>query len=267
MPPLPTNWREAGYTPGSDRKIKAEVDHASKVRDEVRLSSGDYIDLKAYEPAMRHLIDTYIRAEESEKISAFDDMSLIQLIVERGPDAAAALIKGVMKTDEAVAETIENNVRKLIINESPVDPAYYDKMSKLLDALIEQRRKGVVSYKEYLEKIAQLTKEATQPGGGPGATRLNVKTAAHRGAVQQSGQGRGSGAGGGRGGAQQPAMTAGKPAPSRPRRCGSPSGRFWSRRSTRRRRPARPASSSPAAPTLDAETTRILELAKHQNDY
>jgi type I restriction enzyme R subunit len=97
-------------------------------------------------------------------------MSLIQLIVERGPDAAAAKLKGVMKTDEAVAETIENNVRKLIINESPVDPAYYDKMSKLLDALIEQRRKGVVTYKEYLEKIAQLTKEATQPGGGPGAT-------------------------------------------------------------------------------------------------
>jgi type I restriction enzyme R subunit len=126
-------------------KIKAEVDHAIKVRDEVRLSSGDYIDLKAYEPAMRHLIDTYIRAEESEKISSFDDMSLIQLIVERGPDAAADALKGVMKTDEAVAETIENNVRKLIINESPVDPAYYDKMSKLLDALIEQRRKGVVT--------------------------------------------------------------------------------------------------------------------------
>jgi predicted metal-dependent hydrolase len=47
-----------------------------------------------------------------------------------------------------VAETIENNVRKLIINESPVDPAYYDKMSKLLDALIEQRRKGALAYKE-----------------------------------------------------------------------------------------------------------------------
>ncbi|MCK7580578.1 MAG: hypothetical protein MZV65_36325 [Chromatiales bacterium] len=41
-----------------------------------------------------------------------------------------------------MAETIENNVRKLIINESPVDPAYYEKMSKLLDALIEQRRQG-----------------------------------------------------------------------------------------------------------------------------
>ena len=171
---------EAGYKPDEIETIKAEVDHYSKVRDEVRLASGDYIDLKAYEPAMRHLIDTYIRAEESEKISAFDNMSLIQLIVERGPDAADAKLKGIMKTEEAVAETIENNVRKLIINESPVDPAYYDKMSKLLDALIELRRKGAVTYKEYLEKIAKLTQEATMPGGGPGGYPEGVKTAAQR---------------------------------------------------------------------------------------
>jgi len=171
---------EAGYKPDEIETIKTEVDHYSKVRDEVRLASGDYIDLKAYEPAMRHLIDTYIRAEESEKISAFDDMSLIQLIVERGPEAADAKLKGILKTEEAVAETIENNVRKLIINESPVDPAYYEKMSKLLDALIELRRKGVVSYKEYLEKIAKLTKDATMPGGGPGGYPAGVRTAAQR---------------------------------------------------------------------------------------
>ncbi len=77
----------AGYPSEEIERVKAEVDHYTKVRDEVKLASGDYIDLKAYEPAMRHLIDTYIRAEDSEKISAFDDMSLIQLIVERGPDA------------------------------------------------------------------------------------------------------------------------------------------------------------------------------------
>ncbi len=171
---------EAGYKPDEVEKIKTEVDHYSKVRDEVRLASGDYIDLKAYEPAMRHLIDTYIRAEESEKISAFDDMSLIQLIVERGPDVVDKKLKGMMKTEESVAETIENNVRKLIINESPVDPAYYEKMSKLLDALIELRRKGVVSYKEYLEKIAKLTKDATMPGGGPGGYPPEVRTAAQR---------------------------------------------------------------------------------------
>jgi type I restriction enzyme R subunit len=152
----------------------------AKVRDEVRLASGDYIDLKAYEPAMRHLIDTYIRAEESAKISAFDDLSLIQLIVERGPEAVDALPKGIRKSREAVAETIENNVRRLIINESPVDPAYYEKMSRLLDALIEQRRKGVLNYREYLEKIAKLTKDATMPGGRPGGYPASVRTAAQR---------------------------------------------------------------------------------------
>jgi hypothetical protein len=109
------------------------------------------------------------------------------------------LPKGIMKSEEAVAETIENNVRKLIINESPVDPAYYEKMSKLLDALIEQRRKGVVSYKEYLDKIAALTKEATTPGGKTGGIRKSVDTAAQAGAVQQPGQGRGAGVGGGQG--------------------------------------------------------------------
>jgi type I restriction enzyme R subunit len=136
------------------------------VRDEIRLASGDYLDLKMYEPAMRHLIDTYIRAEESEKISAFDDLSLIQLIVERGPEAVDALPKGIRSSHDAVAETIENNVRKLIINESPVDPAYYEKMSRLLEALIEQRRKGAIDYQRYLAEIAKLTKQATHPGSG-----------------------------------------------------------------------------------------------------
>ncbi|ADH86702.1 type I restriction endonuclease subunit R [Desulfurivibrio alkaliphilus] len=177
---LANELAEAGYQPQEIAKIKAEVDHYSKVSDAVRRNSGDYIDLKAYEPAMRYLIDTYIRAEESEKISAFDDLSLIQLIVERGPEAVEALPKGIRKSEEAVAETIENNVRKLIINESPVDPAYYEKMSKLLDALIEQRRKGVLSYKNYLEKIARLTRDATTPGGGPGGYPPGVKSAAQR---------------------------------------------------------------------------------------
>ena len=88
---------EAGYSQPRSTAIKTEVDHYEKVRDEVKLASGDYIDLKMYEPAMRHLIDTYIRAEESEKISAFDDMTLVQLIVERGADAVKALPEGIRK--------------------------------------------------------------------------------------------------------------------------------------------------------------------------
>jgi len=159
---------EAGYSTAHIALLRAETEHYSKARDEVKLSSGDYIDLKMYEPAMRHLIDTYIRSDESAKLSAFDDVSLIELIVERGAGAVDRLPAGIRGSEKAVAETIENNVRRLIVDESPVNPKYYDKMSELLDALIEQRRKGVVEYEQYLTAIADLTKRATTPGGGSG---------------------------------------------------------------------------------------------------
>ncbi|MBF8805584.1 type I restriction endonuclease subunit R [Pseudomonas asiatica] len=161
---LASELEEAGYSAQEIAELKTEVAHFTTVRDDVKLASGDYIDLKAYEPDMRFLIDTYIRAEDSEVVSSFDDMSLIQLIVERGTAAVDKLPKDIRKNHEAVAETIENNVRKLIIDESPINPKYYDAMSKLLDALIAERRKNAVSYQEYLEKIVELTKQAQKPG-------------------------------------------------------------------------------------------------------
>ena len=51
-----------------------------------------------------------------------------------------ALPKGIRESQEAVAETIENNVRKLIIDESPINPKYYETMSSLLDALIAKHQ-------------------------------------------------------------------------------------------------------------------------------
>ena len=156
----------AGYTVADAAAVKDEVTHYECVRDEVKLHSGDAIDLKSYEPAMRHLIDTYIRAEGSEKVSEFDDLSLVQLLVARGADAVAALPPGIQKSETSVAETIENNVRKLIIDEHPINPKYYDRMSELLDALIEQRKQDAIAYREYLAQVVELTKKAKCPAGG-----------------------------------------------------------------------------------------------------
>jgi len=176
---LANELEEAGYALSDVATLKAEVDHYEKVRGEVKLASGDYIDLKMYEPAMRHLIDTYIRAEDSKKVSAFDDLSLVQLIVERGADAVGALPKGIRENKEAVAETIENNVRRLIIDEQPINPKYYEKMSELLDALIAQRKQEALDYQEYLEKIVELTKKAKNPTAG-GSYPQGLSTPAKR---------------------------------------------------------------------------------------
>ena len=160
---LANEMLEAGYSDAKAQEIKGEVDHYEKVREEVKLASGEYIDMKMYEPAMRHLLDTYIRAEESEKLSGFDDLTLVQLIVERGEAAVDALPRGLRENREAMAETIENNVRRLIIDETAVNPKYYEKMSKLLNALIAQRKQEAMDYKAYLAKIVALTKQVSHP--------------------------------------------------------------------------------------------------------
>lgn len=160
---LANEMEEAGYAQAEAQEIKAEVEHYEKVREEVKLASGDYIDMKVYEPAMRHLLDTYIRAEESERLAAFDDMTLVEMIVERGARAVEALPGGIRGNQEATAESIEHNVRKVIIDEMAVNPKYYEKMSELLDALIQARKKQVLDYKAYLAKIVELTKKISKP--------------------------------------------------------------------------------------------------------
>jgi type I restriction enzyme R subunit len=66
---------------------------------------------------------------------------------------------GLRGNKEAIAETIENNVRRKIIKEHLNDPAYYEKMSKLLDELIAARRAKALDYEEYLKRIAELAKK------------------------------------------------------------------------------------------------------------
>jgi type I restriction enzyme R subunit len=120
-----------------------------------------------YEPAMRHLIDTFIQAEPSEKVSAFDDLGLVKLIVERGVPGLKALPPGLRSDPGTMGETIENNIRKLIVDKHPINPRYYSDMSALLDALIEERRSAAITYRAYLAKVVQLARDLD---AGPKAT-------------------------------------------------------------------------------------------------
>ena len=151
------------YSTDQIETIKKEVTLYNKIREEIRLASSDYIDLKKYEADMRYLIDTYISAGESEKISAFDDMSLIEIILEHGVDFVKSMPDGIKNNRDAAAETIENNVRRKIIEKSGTNPSYYEKMSELLTKIIEERKSHKKEYKEYLQKIVELTRKVEKP--------------------------------------------------------------------------------------------------------
>ena len=152
------NIVEAGYTVGEAAIIQAEIEQAVALRETIRHASGETIDLKAYEADMRYLIDTYIRADEAHKISNFDNIGLLEIIVKSGiADAINSLPKGI-KSQEAVAETITNNIRSKILQQKANDPAFYERMSEVLDDVLADLRARRDTYEEFLQKIADLAK-------------------------------------------------------------------------------------------------------------
>jgi type I restriction enzyme, R subunit len=147
----------AGYSMIDIGRIKRQLDHYLNVREIIRKASGESLDLKAYEADMRHLIDTYIEASEPRKISPFDNMGLLELIVKTGiANAIASQLDGLKGNRNAIAETIENNVRRKIIKEHLNDPAFYEKMSAQLQEIIELRKARAIEYEEYLKRVAAL---------------------------------------------------------------------------------------------------------------
>ena len=154
-----TQLESAGYGDGDIARIKQQLAYYLDLRETIRRASGESLDVKAYEADMRHLIDNYIEADEPRKISPFDGMRLVDLIVETEIGNAIAFQLGGLKGNkEAIAETIENNVRRKIIKEQLTDPAYYERMSALLEAIIAARKAKAIVYEEYLGRIAELAK-------------------------------------------------------------------------------------------------------------
>ncbi|AYD42789.1 TPA: HsdR family type I site-specific deoxyribonuclease [Yersinia enterocolitica] len=157
---------DAGYSEQQAEKIRLEVEFYSKVRDEIKIASGDLVDMKQFEPGMRQMLDLWVDADPSETLMDFEQLGLLELIIERGEDALDGLPADMRGNQEAMAEAIENNVRRTIVDENPVNPKYYEKMSVLLDELIALRRQQAISYQEYLEHVRELAKQVKHPQSG-----------------------------------------------------------------------------------------------------
>lgn len=157
---------DVGYTKEQQETYNRLVKDYMDLKDEIGLSSGDFIDLKQYDSSMRHLIDNYIRAEDSEKIGDMKNFTLLAYIKKKQAEDLKNDFDSNKKQNKAqqnVAETIENNIRRKIIEKTPVNPKYYQKMSELFQILINERKEEVASYKEMLEKYANLVSDIEEP--------------------------------------------------------------------------------------------------------
>jgi type I restriction enzyme R subunit len=142
---------EAGYTQDESQAIKISLNNYLRLREIIRKASGETLDMKPYEADMRFLIDNFIQADPSRRIDPFENQSLLDVILHSGiAEAVNSLPEGIRSSKEAVAETIENNVRQKIIKEHLIDPAYFEEMSTLLNAIIAELREKKINYEQYL---------------------------------------------------------------------------------------------------------------------
>ena len=50
-------------------------------------------------------------------------------------------------------------MRKVITQEMPINPVYYERMSILLQELIQQRKNGAINYEQFLKKFEEMAKK------------------------------------------------------------------------------------------------------------
>ena len=151
---------DVGYTAADQTEIEKKVMFYTALKETIGNASGDFIDLKSYEADMRRLIDTYIKADDSQKIGAFDDFTLLDFVQVQGEKLSG-------KGKESVAEAIENNIRKKVVEKILINPKYYEKMSAILDELIMMRRAGTIAYEKLLTKYIELVKKTEKPENNP----------------------------------------------------------------------------------------------------
>ena len=148
-----------GYSSEEQQKTESRVTFFIELGETIGQASGDFIDLKQYEPGMRYLIDNYIVAFDSEKIGILDDFTLLDFILKN----EEKLSNGSDNEKDSAAEAIENNIRKKVVERAVINPAYYSKMSQILEQLILERKKKVIAYKELVKRYIELAKNVSEP--------------------------------------------------------------------------------------------------------
>lgn len=153
-----------GYSDKDVNNLRREITNYNKIKEMVKLASYDYIDLKPYESDMRYILDTYVKAEDTNVISELENMSLVELLLNSETTTPINQIVDVLPgDDEAKAEIIDNNLTYEIVKKKSSNEVYYGKLSEMLEEVITQRKIGVLSYEEYLKEVIELAKAVIHP--------------------------------------------------------------------------------------------------------
>ena len=143
-----TNFLET--TPaGTLKKYKDALKFFQNLRAAVSQRYQERIDFSEYEPKIKKLIDTHLRAGEVQQlcppINLFDTAARQHVLEDQG------------KTPGAKADMIASATRHVIEQEMAKDPVFYEKFSKLLEDAIQTYHSGRIQAVEALERLKEIS--------------------------------------------------------------------------------------------------------------
>lgn len=161
------NIIKAGYTQDEASEIHRMAGDAACTRKRIAQASGDDVDLKAFDPQMRNLLDQYIRAEDAETvIPATADFSFLDLLTKNSDtEETAQKAEKEAKSKKGAAEKIEAKVRQVINDWNARDKSEGMRFSEQLKAIIESAQKQIIDDAKRIRELIELLKEMNGKGG------------------------------------------------------------------------------------------------------
>lgn len=184
---LANSLEDMGYSEAERKEYAECAKKYDALKREIELRSNDHIDMRRYEPDMRQVLDLYVKAEDSEVIAKLDDTSFLDIVAAQNEEQLNDLPDELKdEYGRASAETVEANLREVIRKDSPFNPAYYGKLSIILQELIDKRKKEMLDYEEYMKELIELVKKAR--GKSASSYPESIKTPGMRALYDNLGQ-------------------------------------------------------------------------------
>lgn len=184
---LANSLEDMGYSEAERKEYAECAKKYDALKREIELRSNDHIDMRRYEPDMRQVLDLYVKAEDSEVIAKLDDTSFLDIVAAQNEEQLNDLPDELKdEYGRASAETVEANLREVIRKDSPFNPAYYGKLSIILQELIDKRKKEMLDYEEYMKELIELVKKAR--GKSANSYPESIKTPGMRALYDNLGQ-------------------------------------------------------------------------------
>ncbi len=134
------------------RAYKNDLKRFVNLKAAVKLRYAESVDYRDFEPRIQKLLDTHISASEVIQLNApvniFDEAAFQKVVEDQNG--------GLEKNLGAKADTIAHATKRAINERLAMDPAFYEKFSKMIQQAIDDYRSKRLSDQEYLQRVSEI---------------------------------------------------------------------------------------------------------------